>query len=112
MKNKYGNIKTTVDNYTFASKAEGERYWELKQLQKTKKITDLQLQPKFELQPKFVDAKGNKHQSITYVADFQYLEDGQYVVEDVKGMETAVYKLKKKLFLFKYDTFDFREVNL
>ena len=35
---KYHNIKTTVDNIKFDSKAEGYRYLELKQLQKAKKI--------------------------------------------------------------------------
>ena len=31
------------------------------------------------------------------MADFVYLENGQLVVEDVKGVRTPVYKLKKRL---------------
>jgi hypothetical protein len=111
MKTKYGSIKTVIDNVTFDSQAEGRRYLELKMLLKAKKISDLQLQPKFELQQKFTDNKGVNHRAIAYVADFQYLDDkGNYIVEDVKGYLTEVYKLKKKIFLFKYDAFDFREI--
>ena len=47
------------------------------------------------------------------MADFKYLdmERGVWVVEDVKGMRTNVYKLKLKMFLRRYgDFFDFREV--
>lgn len=108
---KYHNIKTTVDNIKFDSKAEGYRYLELKQLQKAKKISSLEFQPSFLLQEKFTDSKGVKHQAINYMADFKYLDDkGNYIVEDVKGMETPVYKLKKKLFLYKYSFYDFREI--
>ena len=31
-------------------------------------------------------------------------------MEDVKGFKTDVYKLKKKMFLFKYPELDFREI--
>ena len=50
---------------------------------------------------------------IEYVADFRYLdyERGGLVVEDVKGMKTDVYRLKRKLFLAKYgDGVIFEEV--
>ena len=36
------------------------------------------------------------------VADFEYIENGEMVVVDVKGFKTAVYMIKKKLFLYKY----------
>jgi hypothetical protein len=32
-----------------------------------------------------------------YVADFVYVRDEKRIVEDVKGLKTAVYKLKKRL---------------
>jgi hypothetical protein len=35
---------------------------------------------------------------ITYVADFQYLRDGKTIVEDVKGVQTPVFRMKLKLF--------------
>ena len=56
----------------------------------------------FELIPKHKDKNGKAVPAVTYVADFTYLENGQYVVEDFKGMKTDVYKLKKKLLLWRF----------
>lgn len=39
-----------------------------------------------------------------YVADFVYIENGKEVVEDVKGMKTAMYRLKKKMMRDEYGT--------
>lgn len=97
----------TLDGITFASKAEMKRYSELKMLERARLITDLELQPRFELCPASATER-----AIAYVADFAYREVGfpRRVVEDVKGMRTDVYKLKRKLFLAKYPDVDFREV--
>lgn len=47
-----------------------------------------------------------------YVADFQYVENGRIVVVDTKGFVTDVYRLKKKLFLYKYGSlYEFLEVH-
>lgn len=105
MRRKYGNIKTTVDGITFDSKAEAKRYLELKLLERAGLITNLKLQPKFELQPKY--RIGNKNvRAITYIADFEYFdtEKEKWVVEDVKGVETHDFKLKRKIFEFKFGT--------
>lgn len=113
---KYHNRKTTIDNITFDSLKEAVRYTELKLKLKAKEIHDLQIQPVFVLQEGFTDQFGKKHRPITYIADFSYYEkhkDGYqlYVVEDVKGMKTLVYQIKKKLLLYKYGTvFTFREI--
>lgn len=98
---KYGNKKTVVDGITFDSKKESQRYCELKLLEKAGEITELELQPKFLLQPPF-KKNGETHRAITYTADFTYWSQGEWVVEDVKGMETEVFKLKRKLFEAKY----------
>lgn len=109
---KYRAKKTVVDGIEFDSKREADRYCELKLLEKANEIRDLELQPRFLLQDKFVDKQGKTHRKIEYVADFMYVDkDDKTVVEDVKGMMTDVYKLKKKLFLNLYDDeFDFREI--
>lgn len=109
---KYRAKKTVVDGIKFDSKREAERYCELKLLEKAKEIRNLELQPRFLLQDKFKDRNGKTHRKIEYVADFMYIDkDGKKIVEDVKGMMTDVYKLKKKLFLNLYDKeFDFREI--
>lgn len=112
--NKYHNIKCIIDGITFHSRKEGERYKQLKLLERCGEIKDLVLQPKFVLlENGFVACVGeNGNEPIakfikgfSYVADFQY-SDKKYawktVVEDVKGVKTDAYKLKKKLFLAKY----------
>lgn len=109
---KYRAKKTVVDGIKFDSKREAERYCELNLLEKAKEIRNLELQPRFLLQDKFKDRNGKTHRKIEYVADFMYIDkDDKKIVEDVKGMMTDVYKLKKKLFLNLYDKeFDFREI--
>ena len=72
--NKYRNIKTIVDGIKFDSKAEAERYIQLKVLQNQGFITNLELQPQFELQPKYINNKGKTVRAITYKADFSYIE--------------------------------------
>ena len=99
---KYGNRKTTIDGITFDSKREAARYRQLKALEQAGEICNLELQPRFVLLDTFTDSHGKRHQAITYVADFQYTEAGRVVVEDAKGVETAVFKIKRKLFLSRY----------
>jgi|TARA_R100001530_G_scaffold87212_1_gene60727 hypothetical protein len=90
-RHKYGAIATTVDGIRFASKKEANRYGFLKSLERANRVKNLELQPKF---PCVVNGK----KICTYIADFRYTdEDGSEVIEDVKGVETAVFKLKKKL---------------
>lgn len=117
---KYGNRKVVVDGITFDSEREAHRYTELKLLEKAGKITGLQLQREFELIPaqrkmtdqiytkgsnkgKFKPGKVIEHKC-SYVADFVYwdLETGEMIVEDVKGMRTKEYIIKRKLMLYKY----------
>ncbi|MDU5970534.1 MAG: DUF1064 domain-containing protein [Finegoldia magna] len=111
-RNKYNAKKTVVDGIEFDSIREADRYCELKLLEKAKEIRNLELQPRFLLQDKFKDKMGTTHRKIEYVADFMYIDkDDKKIVEDVKGMMTDVYKLKKKLFLNLYDEeYDFREI--
>jgi hypothetical protein len=100
---KYKAIRTTVDEITFASKGEARRYKELKFLESIGSIQALVLQPKYP-----IDLYGNH--ICDYVADFEYLEDGKVIAEDFKGVRTAVYMLKKKLFNLLYsDTHIHRE---
>lgn len=110
---KYGNKKTFVDNITFHSAKEAHRYCELKLLLKAGEIKELKLQPKFVLQPEFSDDVGILYRSIVYFADFMYYETknpDKMIVEDVKGFVNEVYALKKKLFLYKYKHFVFKEL--
>ena len=91
-RNKYGNEKTVVDGITFASKAEARRYGELKLLERGGVIRDLELQPEFKLLGSGLTLV------CKYVADFKYIEQGMFIVEDVKGVRTPAYRIKAKLF--------------
>lgn len=102
---KYHSKKEIIDNIVFDSKSEARRYKDLKILERAGKITDLKLQPVF---PLLLSDKETRN----YKADFMYFEKetGKTVVEDVKGVKTPVYKLKKVRFLHLYPQYDFREI--
>lgn len=95
-KSKYRAVKTSVDGITFASKAEARRYQELKLLLEAKQISFMELQPKFVLADP-VTINGRRRPALKYVADFAYFTPSGRVVEDVKGMLTPAYKIKRHL---------------
>jgi hypothetical protein len=102
-RSKYRAQPTEVDGIRFHSKAEARRYLELKLLEKAGEVKELELQPKF---PLYAPSKSwGKHELVAiYVADFRYRKGprGLLVIEDVKGMKTPVYRLKKKWFEAQY----------
>lgn len=100
-RNKYRNNPIIIDGIRFDSTKEGHRWCELQTLQEAGVISDLQRQVKFELQPAFY-FQGKKIRPIQYAADFTYYEDGKHIVEDVKGVKTQEYKLKKKMMQYIY----------
>lgn len=101
--NKYHNKKIIYNGITFDSIKEKNRYIELKLLERAGLIKDFKLQYEFELQPAFILNK-KKIRKISYIADFYYFDTklNDYVIEDTKGMRTDVYKIKKKMFEFRY----------
>lgn len=96
MASKYGNVKTEVDGYLFASKLEARRYRELKLMEKAKQIEDLTVHPEFAI--RVLDKP-----ICTYIGDFAYWVGRASatcrIVEDCKckATKTPVYQLKKKL---------------
>jgi hypothetical protein len=108
-RSKYRAVPTIIHGFRFASKAEGRRYGELLLLGRAGEIRNLELQPRFDLH-----VAGEKVS--TYVADFRYeergvlladdvgvlVEDWIDVIEDVKGVKTPVYRMKKKHFEAEY----------
>lgn len=110
--NKYKNKPVVIDGIRFDSQKEGIRYKELKLLERAGLIKDIKLQTTFELQPSF-DKNGNKFRAITYRADFDYItKDGKHIIEDVKShiTKTEVYKIKKKMFEYKYPELTIKEI--
>lgn len=88
---KYRAKKTTVDGITFDSKREAEYYVIYKRLADTEQIYSFQRQV-----PIVFMLNGKK--MFTYKADFTYIDsDNNYHIIDVKGVETPVFRLKKKL---------------
>lgn len=96
---KYKNKKSEYKGIKFDSKKEMIRYIVLDDMQKKGEITDLQLQVPFVLIPPF-ELNGKKYKGMRYISDFTYKKDGKTIVEDVKGMKTDVYKIKKKLMAY------------
>src|SRR3989304_1189742 len=94
-RSKYRNVRARVDGITFDSKREAARWLVLKAMEKAGEIIYLARQVKYLLAV-------NGVKITTYVADFKYWRStdavvGPAVVEDVKGVRTEVYRLKKLL---------------
>lgn len=89
---KYRAQPSIVQGIRFASKKEGQRYEELRQLEAVGAIRDLVLQPPFDLH-----VRGGERVA-RYVADFAYVDvaTGARIVEDVKGVRTPMYRLKAR----------------
>lgn len=100
---KYKNKKCIYNGIKFDSKKEMAYYIKLKMLEEKGKIKKLELQKTYELQPSF-KVNGKTYRRITYKADFSYIttEDDKLHIVDTKGFRTEVYKLKRKMFAYKY----------
>ena len=99
---KYHNKKIEVNGEKFDSTKEYSRWCELKMLEKAGEIIGLTRQQRYELIPsQKVDGKVVER-PVYYVADFCYIENGNPVVEDCKGIKTDVYIIKRKLMLYVY----------
>lgn len=84
---KFNNIRTIIDGISFPSKKEGTRYIDLKMLKERGDVES------FDMQVTYKFASG-----IKYILDFLVKwNDGSITHEDVKGVRTPVYIIKKKL---------------
>lgn len=91
-RSKYHAEPTVTDGIRFASRAEANRYRALWLLQQVGAIAGLELQPRFDLVVNGIRVG-------FYKADFAYTDMGtsERVIEDVKGVATPVYRLKKRI---------------
>lgn len=111
-------MRTYKDGTVFASYGEMLRWDVLLKIQSAGEITDLKRQVTFELQEPFINRQWGDVGKLIYVADFTYINisyrkgyENRLCVEDSKGgILTDKYKLKKKLFLYKYGDLLFFEV--
>lgn len=91
MRNKYHAKKARVDGYSFDSQAEARRYGELRLMEKAGEISGLKVHPVFP-----IEIQGRPVCKV--ILDFSYKDkNGDDVHEDVKGVDTALSKLKRKM---------------
>ena len=114
---KYKNKKVCVNGLCFDSVKESKRYIKLLEKQQNGEISALQTQVKYVLIPsqyetyerygkkgqKLKDGRRLLERECCYIADFVYIENGETVVEDVKGYRMAgayaLFSCKRKLML-------------
>jgi hypothetical protein len=90
-RHKFGAKRTECGaGHSHPSKAEATRCDELHLLQSQGLIARLEREPSFRI-------VHNGKLICTYKADFAYFANNKKITEDVKGMLTPVYRLKKKL---------------
>lgn len=93
---KYGNKKIEFDGYKFDSIKEFERYCVLKAMQKRGEISELTVHPKYKLSCGGSPVRYESGRQATYTADFKYqVPNREWVVEDVKGLDTDASKLRR-----------------
>lgn len=86
LRHKFRAKPCEYENIKFASKKEAKRYLELKALQRLGEVIFFLRQTPFHLTG-----------GVKYVCDYLvFWQDGYVTIEDVKGMRTDMYKLKKK----------------
>ena len=108
---KYNNKKTIVDGIVFDSRDESLYYEALKDMKNNGLIKDFELQPKYLLQEGFIK-DGKKYRAMYYIADFKVINnDGSFYVVDIKGMLTTEFKIKMKLFNYKYPNIELKLVS-
>lgn len=111
---------TTTGGLTFDSRREEKRYYQLK---KDPEVLDIEVHPVFEIFPSFrkcipcgtifrkvkydkcpnCGTKLLAIRGISYIADFRVTyQSGRVEIEDVKGVETEAFKLKRKMFELAY----------
>jgi len=106
---KYHAVRVTLDGITFDSKREAARWAELRLLEQAGEISLLKVHPKYCIHEGFYSNE-KWIQPIYYIADFEYVEGTIWVTEDVKGVETAVFRLKAKLFKSAFPGYELRIV--
>ena len=103
---KYHNRVLSTPDGKFDSIREYSRWQELKLMQKAGEIYDLQRQVPFVLIPTQKDELTGKvlERECKYIADFTYrdIKTGRLTVEDAKGCRTELYRMKKKLLLYRH----------
>ena len=89
-KRKFGNKIVETEDGKFNSKIEHRRWLVLKKAQADGLIYGLEREVEFSMDI-------GTDTICKYYADTTYMKDGEFIVEDVKGVRTAVFNLKRKM---------------
>ena len=99
---KYKANAIFIDDYKFDSMLEADYYLYLLDELQGNRIKGFELKPTFLLQPSFTK-NDKRFAQIKYIADFQVTTlQGDTLIIDTKGMPTPDFKIKQKLFEYKY----------
>jgi hypothetical protein len=91
MRHKYNAKKVRLDGFTFDSQREAAYYAELKLRERAHEISGIRIHPAFH-----IEIQGRPICKV--ILDFAYTtKDGDDVYVDVKGVDTALSKLKRKM---------------
>lgn len=105
---KYNNKKPEAYGRKWDSQMELEFYEKLLEEQKQGQVVNIELQPVFLLQDKYI-YKGKTIRKMEYKADFKVTyTDGSVIIYDVKGMIAQPFPIKWKLVRYIYNDLDFR----
>jgi len=94
---KYNATKIQIDWITFRSKIEARAYNFLKD-----RYNIIEIEPVFKLQDKF-EFEWKKYREINYKSDFLIEFKNWYIIIEMKWFETPEWRLKKKLFLYRFN---------
>jgi len=93
-RNKYGAKKTQVGEIKFDSKKEATRWMELQLLERGGEISELRRQVKVELIGQYRPLFTRTGRKMKLTADFSYIENGELIYEDCKGMWTRDFEVR------------------
>jgi hypothetical protein len=107
---KYRAVKAQCNaGHTHDSKREAIRCNELHALEAAGKISDLMIHPQYWF---VINGRQLKHPNgrrVGYKSDFEYVENGMLVTEDVKGVVVRDWPLRRAVFKALFPNHDLRE---
>lgn len=97
-RNKYGAKERYFEGQRFASGHELTRWLLLRERERRGEISELKRQVRYELAPS-VRIAGEKRArpALRFTVDFQYIEDGELVVDDAKGKPDTAFRIRQHL---------------
>lgn len=103
VRNKFNNVKTIYNGIRYDSKREAEKAMELDMLKNGGEVLEWTPHPRYLLIPRYLNSEGKIVRPCYYIPDFwvKYASGAEAVI-DIKGFETPEFKLKKKMFNYRY----------